>query len=426
MNYRETEEYLFGRRQLGMKFGLERAEMLLEAAGDPQLSFRTIHIVGTNGKGSTTAMLSEMFLHLGFRVGRMTSPHLLHFRERAAVDNRWITEDAVVRFVETYREAIEEFGATFFEVTTVMSAWYFRECGVEFVAAEAGLGGRLDATKLMAGECTVFTGVELEHRRILGATEALISAEKVAIAGAGTTLIAYRQAPDVEDVIERAVRAGSLDRLVPEPAPVAPIPGAHQRRNAGLALAAVLSCSGCTAGQVHDAFGRMCSTLRWAGRLDLREGTPRILFDVAHTPGSIAILAEHLKGMGRRLPLPAVLGFLEDKMWREMVRQLRGVLEPVVATTPLDERCLPAETLAAELTEVGIRAVREPDIGEALRMARSLATDLVVVTGSFFVVGEAMNQAWMNGWIRLPERGAEQEQVLDTFPLVDTPLGTQV
>jgi dihydrofolate synthase/folylpolyglutamate synthase len=424
VNYRETESYLFGRSRLGMKFGLERAEQLLEAAGNPQRCFRTIHIVGSNGKGSTTAMLSEMFLHLGFRVGRMTSPHLLHFRERAAVDNRWITEDAVVRFVETYRDAIEEFGATFFEVTTVLSAWYFRECGVEFVAAEAGLGGRLDATRLMEGECTILTSVELEHVKILGPTEAAIASEKVSIAGEGTTLIAYRQSPEVEQIIELAVRTGDLRRLVPEQAPAAPLPGAHQMRNAGLALAAVLRCSGRSRGEVMEAFGRMCSTLRWAGRLDLREGAPSILFDVAHNPGSMGYLIEFLKGSGRKLPLPAVVGFLEDKMWREMVRQLRGVLEPVVATTPLSERRLPAETLAGELSDAGIEALCREDIGEALTTGRTLATDLLVVTGSFFVVGEAMNQAWMNGWIRLPERGSEQEQVLDTFPLVDTPLGT--
>ena len=415
MNYLEAEGYLFGRRQLGMKFGLERAEMLLEAVGNPERSFRTIHVVGTNGKGSTTAMLSEMLLRLGFRTGRMTSPHLLHFRERAAVDNRWITEEAVVSFVETYRDAIEELGATFFEITTVMSAWYFRERGVEIAAVEAGLGGRLDATRLMGGECTIFTGVELEHRRILGSTEAAIAAEKVAIAAPGTTLIAYKQAADVEEVIGLAVRAGGLERIVPKPSSSAPIPGTHQKRNTGLVLAAVRRCSGRREEEIRTAFRAMCSTLRWAGRLDLRGGTPPILFDVAHNPGSMASLVEHLRKRRRRLPVPAVVGFLEDKMWREMIGQIRGVLDPVVATTPLNERQLPAETLAAELTAAGVRTECEDDIGTALARGRAIASDLLVVTGSFFVVGEAMNLAWKNGWIRPPESGSEEEQVLRTF-----------
>ena len=123
MDYREVEEYIFARRRMGMKFGLDRVRKLMTAAGDPQKSFRTVHVVGTNGKGSTTAFIASILEAMGNRVGRMTSPHLLHYRERTSVNGVWIPEDAVVEYVEKYGKDIEACKATFFEITTVMLRW---------------------------------------------------------------------------------------------------------------------------------------------------------------------------------------------------------------------------------------------------------------------------------------------------------------
>lgn len=395
---------------MGMKFGLDRVRRLLNDAGNPQKSFRTIHVVGTNGKGSTTALLAEILRHLGYKVGRITSPHLLHYRERTAINNIWIPEEAVIEFVELFRERIEKHSATFFEITTVMSAWFFLKEGVDFVVAEAGLGGRLDATRLLDGECTLFTGVELEHRRILGYTEPLIAAEKVAIARPGSTLIAFEQKPEVEEVLTAAENAGSLIRVRPEPAELSPLPGEHQRHNSGLALSAALLFSGCTKGKVQSAFEKSCRTLSWPGRLDLHAGSPPILFDVAHSPGSVEHLIEYLK-KNWKIPAPAVVGFLEDKFWKEMTKQLCEVLNPVITTTPLNERSLPAGSLAEQFQKVGVEAFWRDDIGEAMTLARSIRSDLIVVTGSFFVVGYAMQYAWRNEWIDLPGKGAEQNQM---------------
>lgn len=425
MNYSDVEKYLFSRKRMGMKFGLDRVRKLMKDACDPQKNFRTVHIVGTNGKGSTTALLSEILRHLGFRTGRMTSPHLFHYRERTAIDCRWIPEEEVVKFVEFFRDKIEEHSATFFEITTVMSAWYFMNKGVDLVVAEAGLGGRLDATRLLNGECTVFTGVEIEHRRILGFTEAAIAAEKIAVAPDGSVLIAYRQKPKVERVITSAVKEGNLHRAIPEPAEKAPLPGDHQKRNAGLAIAAALQVTGNDEVSVMRAFDKACSTLRWAGRIDLRAGSPPILFDVAHNPGSIALLVKHLKNAWR-IPVPAVIGFLEDKFWREMTLQLKGIFNPVITTTPLNERFLSAEILAAEFRKNGVEAICEGDIGRALEKGRSLASDILVVTGSFFVVGDAMRQAWEKSWIAMPEEGEEQRQLFDQVNSVDSPLSSDV
>ncbi len=425
MNYSDAEKYLFGKRRMGMKFGLDRVRKLMKDAGDPQEKFRTVHIVGTNGKGSTTALLSEILRHLGYRTGRITSPHLFHYRERTAVNSRWIPEEEVVKFVELFRDRIEEHSATFFEITTVMSAWHFMNSGVDLVVAEAGLGGRLDATRLLNGECTVFTGVEIEHRKILGSTEAAITAEKVAIAPKGSTLIAYRQKPEVERIITLATKEGNLHRTIPESSKSAPLPGEHQKRNAGLAIAAALQVTKQDEASIMCAFEKSCSTLRWAGRIDLRSGTPSILFDVAHNPGSISFLIKHLKS-GWQTPVPAVIGFLEDKYWQEMTLQLKGIFNPVITTTPLNERFLPAKTLAAEFKKIGIEATWEDNVSVAVEKGRSLASDILVVTGSFFVVGDAMQQAWEKGWIAMPAEGEEARQLFDQLTDVDSPPSSDV
>ncbi len=410
MDYRQAEEYIFGRRRMGMKFGLQRVRKLMEEVGDPQRSFRTIHVVGTNGKGSTTAMLSRLLEELGLTVGRMTSPHLIDFRERISMNGRWIPKESVIEFLETFKGSIESNQATFFEIATVMSAWHFSRCGVDVVVAEAGLGGRLDATRLLDGELTVFTGVEIEHRRILGSTEAAIATEKVAIARAGSILVAMEQKPEVEEVIGSAVSSRRLKRVLPEMADDAPLPGEHQRINAGLVMAAALHFGQWSRDEILRAYRNICRDFRWAGRIDLRRGDPPILFDVAHNPGSMSDLIGFLRE-GWDLPVTGIVGFLEDKFWREMTGQLQGVLDPVVTTTPLNERCLSAFALKEQFVSKGANAKAVDDIEKALEMGRELASGLLVVTGSFFVTGEAMKAAWRRGWIDLPETGDEQAQL---------------
>jgi len=410
VNYPEALDFLFGRKRLGMKYELDRMEALLADLGNPQRKFGTVHVVGTNGKGSTTALLAEISRHLGFRTGRTTSPHLLDYRERVSVDGRWIGAADVVEFVERHGHLFDIHQATFFEITTAMAAWFFAREGVEWAIAEAGLGGRLDATHTFDGAATVFTGVDIEHGRILGRTRSAIAREKLAIAAPGSLLVAGRQHSHVERTVASAVESSSLLRALPLDPGSAPLAGAHQVRNAGLALAAALLVFGRPRREVEEAFREACATLRWPGRLDLRRGTPDILFDVAHNPQSIARLCDHLEGWKR--PLAGVVGFLGDKPWRRMAAQLRGYLDPVVATTPLSDRLLPAARLAAELDSLGVRATAVESIEEAVGEGRRLADGLLVVTGSFYVVGEAMLGSWRRGWIAPPE--GEEAQVLDT------------
>lgn len=412
MRYAEALEYLFGRRRLGMKYGLPRMKALMRDLGSPQDAFRTIHVVGTNGKGSTTALLAETARLLGFRTGRNTSPHLLDFRERIAVDSAWIPPDSVTEFIRDKRGLIERHEATFFEITTSMAAWHFARTGVEWAVVEAGLGGRLDATRTFGGRCTVFTGVDIEHRRILGPTKSVIAGEKLAIAPRGTVLVCHRQHGPVERMVHDAVTARDLDRIVPSPTTLAPLPGDHQLSNAALALAAALSAFGRPAGEVQEAFALACRSLRWPGRLDLRRGKPDVLFDVSHNPQSVARLCEHLSALGRRSA--GVVGFLADKPWRRMASMLLGYVDPVVATTPLSDRLLPAGRLDGEFRRLGFDSRPVDPVEAAVAAGRGLAPDLLVVAGSFYVVGDAMLSAWRNGWTEGPS--GEESQILDTPP----------
>lgn len=410
MRYAEALEYLFGRRRLGMKYGLDRMKAFLADMGSPQEAFRTIHVVGTNGKGSTTALLAETARLLGFRTGRNTSPHLLDYRERTAVDSRWIPPEDVASFITDYRGLIEKHQATFFEITTAMAAWHFARSGVDWAIVEAGLGGRLDATRTFGGRCTVFTGADIEHKRILGSTKSIIAREKLAIAGRGTILVCHRQSGAVEEAVRDAVIARGLDRIIPVESGKAPLPGRHQLRNAALALAAARAAFGRSQEEVDEAFGRACESLEWPGRLDLRRGDPDILFDVSHNPQSIGGLCAHLDALGRK---PAgVIGFLSDKPWRRMAAMLSGYLDPVVATTPLSDRLLPASRLGAEFERLGFRTRIVDPVESALRTGRELTDDLLVVAGSFYVVGDAMLAAWRNGWMEEPS--GEERQILDT------------
>lgn len=402
--YDSALSYLFSKRRMGMKYGLERIRGLLRAMGNPESSFRTVHVVGTNGKGTTTAILAETATRLGIRTGRFTSPHLLDYRERVSVDGEWIPPDAVMRFLQLFGDDIESLSATFFEVTTALAAWWFAQRDVRLAVVEAGLGGRLDATRTFGGCATLLTGVRLEHSRILGDTVELIAAEKVAIADPGTVLVSSRQPEGVEGVLQGAERSRGLRRLVPQTAPANPYRGGPGA-NADLAWAAAEELLDLPPKELLAAFTDACENLYWPGRQDMRPGEVDILFDVAHNPQSMEALLETVGKL--EPPLPAVVGFLRDKMHARMSDQLAGFLDPVVATTPADpDRALEAEGLAEGLRSRGVRCRAVADIAEAVEACREDAlasgASTMVVTGSFFVVGEAMLACQRRGWTEIP------------------------
>src|ERR1017187_278972 len=252
MTYTEAIQFLYDLRLFGAKFGLENTFKLAALAGNPQGRLRFIHVAGTNGKGSTCAMLESIYRAAGLRVGLFTSPHLISFRERIQVNRRLIPEVAVVRLVGELQPLLKQFPTghhpTFFEVVTVMALKFFAEQQCDLVIWETGLGGRLDATNIVMPLAGVITNIALDHQQWLGDTVEKIAAEKAGIIKSGVPVITATDEPEALTVIEKTARgknaplikvgqASSLSSAGKMPAP--PLIGDHQKLNAALALATI-------------------------------------------------------------------------------------------------------------------------------------------------------------------------------------------
>lgn len=425
-SYRETIDYLYALQKHGVKLALANTVRLMELMGRPHEKFRSVHVAGTNGKGSTCAFLAQMLGEAGYRVGLYTSPHLVSFTERIRINGVPISEEAVVALTRRVRDAYDQgtggdganpLNPTFFEVTTAVAFTYFAEAGVDIAVIETGMGGRLDATNVITPLVTVITNIDLEHTEFLGGTLEQIAAEKAGVIKQGAPVITGARQPEVLAVFEReaALKGAPLARLGREFSPdnigAAPQPsfdyrgrtavyaglrlellGRHQVDNACLAIAALerLRETGMAAGD--DALRRGLARTRWEGRMELLGRKPDLYLDGAHNPASAAWLASLLRAL---LPsygkLVLVIGILGDKDYRAILRELAPLAAHVIATQPNYARALSAEALAAELRSFGREAILTKRVEDAISRARSFAApdDLIVVTGSLYVVGDA-------------------------------------
>jgi len=410
MTYAETLSQIYALGRFGMKPGLDRITRLLEALGNPQDAFATVHVVGTNGKGSTASVLSSVLSAGGHRTGLFTSPHLISFTERIRTDGAEISEEAVVRLAERVMGAAPE-GTTFFEVITALAALHFAEQGVRVAVFEAGMGGRLDATNALNGLLCAITPVSLDHTDYLGSRIAQVALEKVGICKAGTPIVSARQLPEAAREIERhALELGSplylcgadfearwregelnyrglhltLDRLRPG------VTGLYQSGNIACALAAaeLLSSGGFPLSTRALALG--VERAFWPGRMELFPGSPRLLLDGAHNPAGAAALARSLSEIPRQRLL-MVVGVMGDKELSGILGPLLPLADLVFAVEPALERALPAERIASFCRERGGSALDAGSVSRGIDLARDAAQadDLILVCGSLFTVGEA-------------------------------------
>jgi dihydrofolate synthase / folylpolyglutamate synthase len=418
MTYAEAVQFLYGLRLFGAKFGLENTFKLAALAGNPQDRLRFIHVAGTNGKGSTCAMLESIYRAAGLRTGLFTSPHLVSFRERIQVNRQLILENEVVRLVETLQPRLKQFPAghhpTFFEVVTIMALKFFAEQKCDLVIWETGLGGRLDATNIVTPLASVITNIALDHEQWLGDTLAKIAAEKAGIIKPGVPAITAADEPEALAVIEETARrenapltkinsregrraavpnqnrSGSPTQR-PSRIEKLPLPGEHQKTNAALALATVeVLRNKISVGD--EAIQTGLSKVDWPGRLQLiqRPNGQKILLDGAHNVAGAKVLRAALE---KNFQLPRhtlVLGVFQDKDWRHICETLAPLAARIFTVPVSSERSADARELA-----VACRAVNPA--GEiaacgSLREAREKAAgdDFVVVTGSLYLVGEAL------------------------------------
>jgi dihydrofolate synthase/folylpolyglutamate synthase len=415
-DYARTERWLLGlEMSKGMDLKLERVRRVLAALGDPQRRLRCLHVAGTNGKGSVAAMLDAMLAAAGYRTGLYTSPHLVRLGERVKIGGDEIARDEIVALTDEIRARAAAVGEelTFFEFVTVMAFVHFVRHQVDVAVIEVGLGGRLDATNVVDPVVAVITSIGLEHTRWLGSTLAAVAAEKGGIIKPGRPVVlgalagearavlvdlaAVRGAPLLEApnyVVERA--DGGFDFVAPQRVVCdlrVGLRGSFQRRNAAVAVAALVAAG--EAVTVGDAaIRRGLAAARWPGRLEVLPGAPTVLLDGAHNPDGMRTLVEELPSIaaGRRVHvLFAVMG---DKDWPVMIELLAPFCASVTVTEVIEQRAVPAQRLAeAFARHAPVQIERDPVEALAATRRRAAPSDVVLVTGSLFLVGAVYESA---------------------------------
>jgi dihydrofolate synthase / folylpolyglutamate synthase len=414
MNFAESIRFLhsLGHELKVVKWDLERIGTLLAELGNPHRQGRFIHVAGTNGKGSTCAMMASALRVSGLRTGLYTSPHLVDPRERIQIHGEWISEAAWCLAFDEVHAAVEELLArdridthpSFFETMTAMAFVGFARSGVEVVVLETGLGGRLDATNLVDPEITVITPIDFDHEAFLGSSIESIAAEKAGIIKAGRPAIFSTQRPAAFAILERRAlemeapvalssawhiedlrleKFGSCFTLArDEEIPIrCPLAGEHQVENARTAVAA-LSVFGLTAAAIREGIARA----NWPGRLERVAVNPDIILDGAHNPAGARALAAHIRRFFANEPVRIVYGAMRDKAVDEVIGLLFPLAAEVVLTAPDQPRAASPASLAEVADHPNVLIASS--IGEAVRLTRENPMT-TFITGSLFLVGEA-------------------------------------
>lgn len=390
-----------------MKLGLDNIRELLVRLGDPQKKFPSIHIAGTNGKGSVSAMLSAAFQVHGYKTGLYTSPHLLDFRERIKMNGELVPKAFVADFLSRIWTSVEELNATFFEVTTALAFDYFASENVDIAVIETGLGGRLDATNALEHPlATVVTSISLEHTQFLGDTLELIAAEKAGILKKDSPAIVNVDVALREIFIAKAKDVGTTVLFTDEfvipleyAALHSPLLGKHQERNLRTALATLSQIPITVDGKkvqsgIEDTITLTGLRARLEEYPDVRftEKRVKLLLDVAHNPDAFSVLAEYFQGINVQ-PV-VILGVAKDKDVGSILNEAKKFALRLVAVEADTHRALPSSELAKQAAKMGIAAINGGGVKEGVQKALETLQpgETVLLTGSHYVVGEYLSQ----------------------------------
>lgn len=408
MDYQHTLEYLYNSvpmfQQVGSsayKEGLENTLALDEHFGHPHRNFRTIHVAGTNGKGSCSHTLAAILQEAGYRTGLYTSPHLVDFRERIRVNGQPVPEEYVIRFVEEERSFFEPLSPSFFELTTAMAFRYFADQKVDVAIIEVGLGGRLDCTNIIRPDLCIITNISFDHTQFLGSTLAQIASEKAGIIKQDIPVVIGETTPETRPVFAEKAQAVQApicfaEDHVPEEYSDMDyeLKGLYQEKNRRTLLTALplLKKAGYHLSEqaIRNGFGHVCELTGLMGRWQKLQDAPTLICDTGHNVGGITYIAEQLKQQTYR-KLHIVMGMVNDK-------DIRGVL----ALLPRDadyyftkasvKRALPEAELARLANAAGLQGECYPDVPTAVRAAqeKSLPEDFIFVGGSSFIVADLL------------------------------------
>ena len=418
MNYQEALAYIHAVSWKGSVPGLSRITELMRRLGNPQLGTKYIHIVGTNGKGSTAAMLSSILTRAGYRTGLYISPFIIDFRERMQIGGEMISREelaAITEYIRPFAETMED-KPTEFEMITAIALFWFAKRGCDIVILEAGMGGEFDATNVIpAPEAAVFTNIGLDHTEYLGSTVEAIAATKAGILKPGCAAVLYPNAPSVEAVIRERCDALGVPLTVADPDALIPLShslegqrlswraqiidlpllGDHQRKNASVVLAVVevLRTRGWEIPEAALLDG--IRTVRWPGRFEVLRRDPLFILDGGHNPQCMEALLQTAEDYLAGKSLTVITGVLADKDYAAMYDRTAVLADRFFTLTPPNPRALSAEDLAAWLSRYGKPVTACKSVEEAVRAALSAtpADGAVLAYGSLYLAAEIRRTA---------------------------------
>ena len=426
MTYDETVQYLFNCappfQQVGgaaYKEGLATTIELDNHLGNPHRKFRTIHVAGTNGKGSTSHTLAAILQECGYKVGLYTSPHLVDFRERIKVNGKVASKEYVIDFVKEHREFFEPLCPSFFELTTAMAFNHFAQQQVDIAVIEVGLGGRLDCTNIITPELSIITNISFDHTQFLGSTLTDIAGEKAGIIKPGIPVVIGETTPETKEVFSaKAESVGAPITFAEEEAlllSATPLPeggfayqtvsygtiegelgGDYQKKNTNTLLSALKKLKGCgieiSDDAVRKGFTNVCTTTGFTGRWQTIGKSPRTVCDAGHNTGGIKYVTEQLERESRRhTAMRIVFGMVNDKDISSVLAMMPANARYYFTQASI-KRAMPAEELQAKASQYGLKGDCYPTVEKALQAAEadSATSDFIFVGGSCFIVADLL------------------------------------
>ena len=437
-DYNETVDYLYGLQKHGIKLGLKNTERLMSILGEPRNSFRAVHIAGTNGKGSTAAIIASILKESGFKVGMFTSPHLVSFTERIKINNSPISEEDVAELTSYIRKIIAatDLKPTFFEFITAMAFYYFACEKVDWAVVEVGMGGRFDATNVILPIVSVITNIGFDHKEFLGQSISEIAFEKAGIIKHAIPVVTAVNNSEALEVIENVAKKtgseiyiygkdfkgsltfigdrhitfdyssinhsiGYINNFKDYKNLTLPLSGRHQLYNASLAIRTceTLRHRGFTVtdGAINDGISR----LKFGGRLEWISQTPSIIIDSAHNPDAAKALADAVKEIFlEHKKIILIIGIMKDKDIEGVLSPLTQIADTIILTKPEGERAASPERLKEALKKLEKwdnrnsmlnSIITTNTVDEAIERAKELWNEnyIILITGSFYTTGEA-------------------------------------
>jgi dihydrofolate synthase/folylpolyglutamate synthase len=411
----DTIKFLNSLQRFGWQLGLEKITRILSEMGDPQLKFKSIHIAGTNGKGSTAAMLESIYRCAGYKTGLYTSPHLLQVNERIQINRIPISVEYLSFYVQRLKDQIVSSRGTYFEALTAIAFQYFADVGVELAVIEVGLGGRFDATNVIHPLLSIITDIDFDHIEHLGETKVKIAQEKAGVIKSGSPCISGSDDDEVNAVFRNISKERNADffelghissfhhvrlndafsefDLVCQnrryPNLKVGLTGRYQCKNASLAVAATEILQAGLPVKEVDIYNGL-RDVRWRGRLEKLQDSPKIVIDVAHNPAAVSAVIYSVGEIYEYDRMIVLIGLLADKDYATIARLITARADYVFVVTPKSERALPARQLGTEFgrytTSFEVCKNRQTGFRRAVKHLQE--NDLLCVIGSHYVVGE--------------------------------------